>query len=63
LIVYPKAGKIRLFNIQEDPDEINDLADNPEFDIVKNDLAERLKKQQQMMNDPLDLHPYFPDLF
>jgi arylsulfatase A-like enzyme len=63
LIVYPKAGKIRLFNIQEDPNEIIDLADNTEFDLVKKELAERLKKQQQLMNDPLDLHPYFPDLF
>ena len=63
LIVYPKAGKIRLFNMLEDPNEITDLGDNQEFDIVKKDLAERLKKQQQLMNDPLDLHPYFPDLF
>jgi arylsulfatase A-like enzyme len=63
LIVYPKARKIRLFNMQEDPEEITDLADNPEFDFVKKDLAQRLIKQQQMMNDPLDLHPYFPDLF
>lgn len=63
LIVYPKANKIRLFNVQEDPDEINDLADNPEFKMVKMELAERLKKQQLLMNDPLDLHPFFPELF
>jgi arylsulfatase A-like enzyme len=63
LIVYPKAKKIRLFNMLEDPNELNDLADNPEFELTKIDLIERLKKQQQLMNDPLDLHPYFPDLF
>jgi arylsulfatase A-like enzyme len=63
LIVYPKANKIRLFNVQEDPAEINDLADNPEFKMVKKELAERLKKQQQLMDDPLDLHPIFPELF
>jgi arylsulfatase A-like enzyme len=63
LIVYPKANKIRLFNVQEDPAEINDLADNPDFKMVKTELAERLKKQQHLMNDPLDLHPFFPELF
>jgi len=63
MIVYPKANKIRIFNVLEDPDEINDLASNPEFEVIKKELAERLKKQQQLMNDPLDLHPFFPDLF
>lgn len=63
LIAYPKAKKIRLYDMINDPEEINDLADNPEYtDIIKN-LANKLKKQQEIMDDPLDLHPYFPELF
>ncbi len=63
LIVYPKASKILLFDIVNDPEEINNLADNPEyFDVVK-DLAGRLKKQQEIMDDPLNLKSSFPDMF
>ena len=46
-----------------DPDEMNDLADNKEYAKVKKELVERLKKQQEIMDDPLDLHPFFPELF
>ncbi len=63
LIVYPKAKIIRLFDIVNDPDEINDLADNPEFAKVKKELMGRLINQQKIMDDPLDLHPFFPELF
>ncbi|MCK5730566.1 MAG: sulfatase-like hydrolase/transferase, partial [Draconibacterium sp.] len=63
LIVYPKAKIIRLFDIVNDPDEMNDLADNPDFTEVKKELIGRLKNQQKIMDDPLDLHPFFPELF
>ncbi len=63
LIVYPKAKIIRLFDIVNDPDEMNDLADNPEFAKVKMELIGRLINQQKIMDDPLDLHLFFPELF
>lgn len=63
LIVYPNARKIRLFNIVDDPEEMNDLANNPRFEKVKLDLIEKLKKQQKIMNDPLDLSNNFPEFF
>ena len=63
LIVYPKANKIRLYNVKKDPEEIDDLAENNDYSDTIKDLARRLKEQQQLMGDPLDLHPYFPELF
>lgn len=63
LIVYPKAKKIRLFDIVNDPMEMNDLADKTEYASTVKELASKLKQQQVMMDDPLDLHDAFPDLF
>ncbi|SHE65735.1 Arylsulfatase A [Mariniphaga anaerophila] len=63
LIVYPKVGKIQLFDVANDPLEMNDLANEPTFRSVKKKLITKLKKQQKEMGDPLDLKPYFPDSF
>jgi len=63
MIIYPKAKKIRMFDMVNDPEEMNDLADAAEYANVKIELIEKFKKQQKMMEDPLDLHPFFPELF
>ena len=31
LIVYPKIDKVLLFYMKNDPEEINNLADNPDY--------------------------------
>ena len=55
LIVYPKIGKVRLFNLVEDPNEMNDLAGKAEFqDKVKEMLGE-LQALQKEMGDTLDI--------
>jgi len=63
LIVYPKAKKIRLFDVVNDPEEMNDLAENPDYVTTIKDLTSRLKKQQELMDDTLDLKPYFSEIF
>lgn len=63
LIVYPRVPKILLFDLENDPLETVDLADQAEFIEIKMQLISRLKNQQKIMEDPLDLHVYFPDLF
>lgn len=63
LIVYPKAGKILLFDLKEDPHEINDLSEDKNYKEVLNDMLVRLKRQQEMMDDPLDLKEWFPEIF
>jgi len=63
MIIYPKAKMIRIFDVLNDPNEMNDLAEDASYESVKKDLIEKFKKQQKIMNDPLDLHPFFPEIF
>jgi arylsulfatase A-like enzyme len=63
MIVYPKAKKILIFDMVNDPLEMNDLDGNPDFAEVKKELITKLKKQQELMDDTLDLHTFFPELF
>lgn len=63
LIVYPNAKKLLLFDMLNDPMEMNDLSDDPAYQATKLQLISRLKEQQKLMDDPLDLHTFFPELF
>ncbi|MGM0621096.1 MAG: sulfatase-like hydrolase/transferase [Bacteroidota bacterium] len=63
LIVYPEAKKIRLYNMVDDPEELNDLAENTDYQGVISEMTAKLKQQQIIMEDTLDLHPFFPDIF
>ncbi len=55
LIVYPKVPKLLLFDLENDPYEMNDVADDPQYADVLSDLKSRLLHQQAVMGDPLDL--------
>lgn len=59
LIAYPKAGKLRLYNIQNDPLEVNDLAKNPAYQEKVKSMFTKLKKLNSQMNDTLSLDNYF----
>jgi len=61
LVVYPKARKMLLFDLENDPLEMNDLSDDPNFQATKLQLISRLKAQQESMNDKLDLHLTFEE--
>ena len=63
MIIYPKAKKIRIFDIINDPMEMNDLADDPNYSAIKTELIGKFKQQQALMSDPLDLSTVFPQLF
>jgi hypothetical protein len=52
-----------LFDVVNDPNEMIDLVENKDYVPIKLDLIERFKNQQKIMEDPLDLHPYFPEIF
>ncbi|WP_190810376.1 sulfatase-like hydrolase/transferase [Flagellimonas sp. S3867] len=58
LIAYPNAGKLRLFDLTNDPLEMNDLADDAQYAATKADLWNELLALQQTMNDPLDLEQF-----
>lgn len=63
LIFYPEAGVYRLYDMINDPDELNDIAGDPDNINIIMKLSEQLKKQQEIMNDTLDLSMFYPDLF
>jgi choline-sulfatase len=55
LIVYPEAKTIRLYDVQQDPKEMIDLADKPSLQPVVKELFAQLQQLQQSLNDQLDL--------
>lgn len=59
LIAYPSANKLRLYNLENDPFEMNDLSNDPSFAKKKDDLWQELLALQKKMNDPLNLEAYF----
>ena len=60
LIVYPKANKLLLFDLKKDPEEVNNLADQPEFLAKKQTLFAELRKLQKHYDDKLDLSAMQP---
>jgi len=62
LIVYPKAGILRLYDLTSDPQEMVDLAPDPDFSQRVSDLFASLLAMQEELEDKLDLRAAFPDL-
>lgn len=61
LIVYPQAKVIRLYDVQADPKEVHDLANDPSSQPIVRSLFIKLQGLQLKMNDPLDLSDLHPD--
>ncbi|MFS4418197.1 sulfatase-like hydrolase/transferase [Maribacter sp. 2307ULW6-5] len=59
LLIYPKIGKILLFDLQADPNEMNNLAAMPEHRERVGSLFKDLMEMQKTMNDTLNLQPLF----
>lgn len=55
LIAYPEANCLRLYDLQSDPLEMNDLAKDPSKRGILRELFAELQQLQTQMNDPLDL--------
>lgn len=60
LIAYPKSKTLRLYDIQNDPTEMNDLADDASMRSTVKQLFDRLVGLQREMNDDLDLSELVP---
>ncbi|GJM28961.1 MAG: choline-sulfatase [Cyclobacteriaceae bacterium] len=56
LVVYPKIDKLLLFDLEEDPNEINDLSNDPEYTDRLQILFNDLIALQREMEDPLVLN-------
>jgi choline-sulfatase len=57
LILYPQAKEIQLFDIEKDPWEMKNLANNPANAATIAELFRELKKWQGRVNDTLILDP------
>ncbi len=55
LIVYPKVPVLRLYDVETDPMEMVDLADDPAYAQVLKDMQDLLVHQQELMDDPLNI--------
>ena len=62
MILYPKAKKSLLFNVADDPLEMNDLSEKPEQQAKMKSLFSRLLKLQEETGDEMDLKKPFPGL-
>lgn len=62
LIVYPEAKKLRFYDMEKDPLEMNDLAEQAVSQAKVKELFTDLLQLQKEMDDPLDLKAVFPEL-
>ena len=53
--MYPKANRIQLFDIKNDPWEMKNLADDPKYAGTIKKLKAKLKKLQEEVGDTLDI--------
>lgn len=57
LILYPEVPKALLFNVKEDPLEMNNLAEEKEFITIKKDLFKEFLLLQNQYKDSLKIDP------
>ena len=62
LILYPKAQRVRLYNLKDDPMEMQDLADQEQHRPTIRRLYARLVELQNETGDTLDLKVAFPNI-
>jgi len=55
LVIYPTIDVVRLYNLNKDPQEMQDLAQNPEYALKVQALLADFKTLQAELDDPLDL--------
>lgn len=62
LIAYPKAASTLLFDLSEDPMELNNLSGDENFSQVEKALFSELLVLQHIMEDTTDIQAAFPHL-
>lgn len=62
LLVYPEINRVRLYNMNEDPEEMNDLASLPEHKEKIKSLFKDLMALQADLEDTLDLKKVYETL-
>lgn len=62
LLVYPEIDKTLLFDMNKDPEEMNDISDLPENKEKVKSLFKELLQLQKEMDDPLDISSIYQSL-
>ena len=62
LIAYPKAKALLLYDLHNDPLEMNDLGNDPQYEGMKKELFNELLALQEQMKDTTDLRSVFSDM-
>jgi len=62
LIVYPRAKRLRLYDLKADPMELDDLSGNPGYWKTIRSLFKQLIQLQKDMDDKLELKKDFPEM-
>jgi arylsulfatase A-like enzyme len=63
MIIYTTPQIVRLYNLSEDPWETNDLATDPSYRSIMDDLFVAFQQLQQTVEDPLDVTPFYEAFF
>jgi arylsulfatase A-like enzyme len=63
LILYPYASEMLLFDLESDPEEIVNLAEEDAYADRKTKLFDKFLELQVEMEDTLDMRDYFPEMF
>ena len=61
LIVYPYAGKLRLYDLDKDPLEMHDLAEDPGRQQIISEMFAKLEEMGKDLGDTLSIRSYFPE--
>ena len=61
LILYPQGSIVQLYDLQQDPDELDDLAQLESSKSIIKELFQLLLEEQKRQNDRLDLVAVFPE--
>lgn len=57
LITYPRRNFMQLFNLENDPLELNNLAGNPKYQQKQNEMVKLLEEWHRATDDTATLHP------
>jgi arylsulfatase A-like enzyme len=63
LFFIPLAKEVYLFNLKKDPNELNNLSDNPTYDKLMKELAADYLVLAKESGDTFDLASVYPSIF
>ena len=63
MIIYLVAIVVRLYDVELNRNELKDLAGNPKYKVILDNLFIEFKNLQKELNDPLELFKNYTAFF